>query len=93
MASYSIEWKQSAQRELRKLDKKPILRILEKVQSLAENPYPSGSKKLKGSEHTYRIRVGEYRVVYTVRTKVLTIEIIRVGHRKEIYRKLTYKSD
>lgn len=93
MASYSIKWKQSAQRELRKLGKETILRILEKVQSLAENPYPRGTRKLKGSEHTYRIRIGEYRVVYTVRTTVLTIEVIRVGHRKEIYRKLTCESD
>ena len=89
MDSYSIKWKQSAQRELKKLGKDIILKILDRVQSLAENPHPGGSRKLKGSEHTYRIRVGEYRVVYTIRNTVLTIEIIRVGHRREIYRKLT----
>ncbi len=89
MASYRVEWKLSAKKELRKLNKAAIPRILEVVAALAEDPHPAGSKKLRGSEHTYRIRVGEYRVVYTVAANTLVIEIIKVGHRKGVYRKFT----
>jgi mRNA interferase RelE/StbE len=57
MASYKIEWKQSAKKELKKLDKQIILRILRAVENLADNPYSSSSKKLIGSDSIYRIRV------------------------------------
>ena len=86
MASYKIEWKQSAKKELKKLDKQIIPRILQAVENLAENPYSSGSKKLIGSDSIYRIRVGNYRIVYNIKSSVLIIEIIKVGHRREIYR-------
>lgn len=89
MASYRIEWKQSAQKELKKLGKGVIPRVLEAIQDLAENPYPRGGRKLSGTEHTFRIRVGDYRVVYSVHRSALVIEAVRVGHRKDIYRKLT----
>jgi mRNA interferase RelE/StbE len=89
MVSYRIEWKQSARKELRKVVKAAIPKILEAAAALAENPHPTGSKKLRGSEYTYRIRVGDYRVVYSVYSKVLVIEIVKVGHRKDIYRRLT----
>lgn len=87
MASYKIEWKQSAKKELKKLDKQIIFRILQAVEDFADNPYSSGSKKLIGSDSIYRIRVGDYRIVYKIQSSVLTIEIIKVGHRREIYRK------
>ena len=86
MASYKIEWKQSAKKELKKLDKQIIPRILQAVENLANNPYSSGSKKLIGSNSIYRIRVGDYRIVYNIKSSVLIIEIIKVGHRREIYR-------
>ncbi|MDJ0899079.1 MAG: type II toxin-antitoxin system RelE/ParE family toxin [Xenococcus sp. MO_188.B8] len=86
MASYKIEWKQSAKKELKKLDKQIIPRILQAIENLADNPYLSGSKKLIGSDSIYRIRVGDYRIVYNIKSSVLTIEIIKVGHRREIYR-------
>jgi len=89
MASYRVEWKLSAKKELRRLNKAAIPKILEMVAALAEDPYPVGSKKLRGSERTYRIRAREYRVVYTIAANTLVIEIIRVGHRKEVYRKFT----
>ncbi|MGK7948198.1 MAG: type II toxin-antitoxin system RelE/ParE family toxin [Xenococcaceae cyanobacterium] len=63
MASYKIEWKQSAKKEFKKLDKQIVLRILQAVENLADNPYSSGSKKLIGSDSIYRIRVGDYRIV------------------------------
>ncbi|MDJ0647191.1 MAG: type II toxin-antitoxin system RelE/ParE family toxin [Xenococcaceae cyanobacterium MO_188.B19] len=87
MASYKIEWKNSAKKELKKLDKQIIIRILQAVEKLANNPHPSGSKKLMGSESIYRIRVGDYRIIYNLQSSVLTIEIIKVGHRREVYRK------
>ena len=86
MASYKIEWKQSAKKELKKLDKQIIPRILQAVENLADNPYSSGSKKLIGSDSIYRIRVGDYRIVYNIKLSVVIIEIIKVGHRREIYR-------
>ncbi len=79
MVSYRIEWKQSARKELRKLAKAAIPKILEAAAALAENPHPAGSKKLRGSEYTYRIRVRDYRVVYSVYSNALVIEIVRVG--------------
>lgn len=85
MASYSIQWKRSAEKELRRLPKEVIPRIVQAVENLSRNPYPPGVRKLVGSEHTYRVREGDYRIVYDVRETVLTIEIIRVRHRKDVY--------
>lgn len=85
MVSYSIVWKRSAQKELKSLDRAVIPKILAAVAALASNPYPAGVKKLIGSTHTYRIPVGDYRIVYTVIAQELVIDVIRVGHRKEIY--------
>lgn len=88
MAFYKIEWKQSARRELKKLPKKVITKIVESVEKLATEPLPVDSRKLSGSNFTYRIRVGDYRIVYSVYSSALVIEIIRVGHRKDVYRGL-----
>ena len=85
MVSYNIEWKHSAARELRKLPREAVLRILQAVEQLATEPYPSGVRKLVGSEYPYRIRVGDYRVVYNVVSSTLIIQIIRVGHCRDIY--------
>lgn len=89
MASYSIEWKSSAKKELRRLPKKLISNIITAVEALKDNPYPAGSKKIIGTEHTYRRRISDYRIVYSIENKHLVIEIIRVGHRKDVYRNLT----
>jgi mRNA interferase RelE/StbE len=85
MASYKIEWKRSAVRELQDFPRNAVERILKAVEQLSENPYPMGVRKLVGSEHTYRIREGDYRVIYTVTASSLIVEIIRVGHRKDVY--------
>ena len=85
MDSYKIEWKHSAARELRKLPREAVSRILQAVEELSADPYPTGVRKLVGSEQTYRIRVGDYRVVYSVFSSTLIIQIIRVGHRKDVY--------
>jgi mRNA interferase RelE/StbE len=88
MASYKIEWKNSARKELKNLDKAIIPRILNEVEQLIENPYPAQSRKLQGAEHLRRIRVGDYRVIYSTDSTILVIEIIRVGHGKNIYQRI-----
>jgi len=88
MASYKILWKKSAQKELYKLNKELISKVLESVNHLSENPYPDGCRKLRGSHDTYRFRIGDYRIIYNLQSDILTIEIIRIGHRREIYRRL-----
>lgn len=88
MDLFNIQWKSVAKKELKKLDKSTILKILTAVESLAQIPYPQGVRKIQGMEQAYRIRVGDYRVVYTVEASVLLIEIIRARHRREIYKKI-----
>ena len=85
MDSYSIAWKRSAAQELKRLPKEIVERILQAVERLSTEPYPSGVRKLVGSEHTYRIRIGDYRITYSVTASALVIEIIRVGHRRDVY--------
>jgi mRNA interferase RelE/StbE len=85
MDFYKIEWKHSAVKELKQLPKETISRILKAVEELSSNPFPNQTKKLVGSEHSFRIRIGDYRIIYNVLSKVLIVEIIRVGHRRDIY--------
>jgi mRNA interferase RelE/StbE len=86
MASYRVEWKRSAIKELEKLPRQMLARIVEAVDDLARDPYPGGTRKLSGSEQTYRIRVGDYRVLYSIYSDKFIVEIIRVKHRKDIDR-------
>lgn len=86
MASYRIEIKPSASKELEKLPRQMVARIVAGIKDLADNPYPQGVKKLAGFDHTYRVRVGDYRVLYDIYENRLVIEIIRVAHRKDVYR-------
>lgn len=87
MDSYKIEWKRSAVKELEKLPRKTLARVIEAVDDLGHDPYPDGVRKLAGAERTYRIRVGDYRVLYSMFDDQLIIEIIRVKHRKDVYRR------
>ena len=84
--AFRVEWKKSTRKDLRKLPPNVVDRVLETVEQLAENPFPAGVEKLAGSEHAYRVRVGDYRVVYEVVTKTKLVEIQRVRHRKDVYR-------
>jgi mRNA interferase RelE/StbE len=86
MGTYQIEWKSSAVRELKKLDRQVVPRIVDAVEALSSKPFPHGVKKLQGSEATYRIRIGDYRVIYEVFSSHLVIEITLVRHRKDVYR-------
>ncbi|NCO52520.1 MAG: type II toxin-antitoxin system RelE/ParE family toxin [Deltaproteobacteria bacterium] len=89
MACFKIVWKQSAQKELRKLPTEAVARIVNLVEGLAQNPSPPGAKKLAGTESFYRVRTGDYRVVYNLMKDILVVEVIRVGHRKKVYRHLS----
>lgn len=84
MAKYKIRVKKSAEKELGKIQKRELLNILEKIQNLSDDPHPPGSIKLTNQEK-YRIRVGKYRILYKVKDDILTIFIVKVGHRKDIY--------
>lgn len=84
---YEIEISDSAEKFLEKIPKKDRLRILEKIDTLEQNPMPTGSIKLKGYlDALYRIRSGDYRVVYSIQKDVLIILVVEIGHRREIYR-------
>lgn len=83
---YRISISKTAQKEMAALPDSQLLRINESILQLAENPRPSGCKKLKGFKDLYRIRIGSFRVVYSLKDKTLTIEILRVADRKDIYK-------
>lgn len=84
MSRYAIEIKASARKELRKLDGSVRKRIVEAVADLADDPRPDGCKKLKARDG-YRIRVGDYRVVYTVDDGQITVVVVKVGARGDVY--------
>ncbi|MDZ7743874.1 MAG: type II toxin-antitoxin system RelE/ParE family toxin [Bacteroidota bacterium] len=86
MDSFKLVWKQSAIKELKNLDKTVVQRIISSVEKLQKQPYPKGCKKLRGAEYTYRLKVGNYRIIYSVYKRTLVIEIVKVGHRKSVYR-------
>ncbi len=85
MAKYEISVKKSAVKELGDIPKKELQKIVKKIQALSSEPTPEGSQKLSHQEQ-YRIRQGDYRVVYSIDDDNFKVHIIKVGHRKEIYR-------
>lgn len=83
---YSIIYNKAASKEISKLSKKDIGAIINKIDSLEDNPRPSGCKKLIGLfEDLWRIRIGNYRVIYAIEDEVRIVEVRRVGDRKNIY--------
>ena len=83
--SYSIKFKKSALKDLRGIPKAQALNIVRHIQGLEIEPRPAGCLKLIGYDHYWRIRIGEYRVIYSIEDEVLVIEIIGVPHRKDAY--------
>jgi mRNA interferase RelE/StbE len=86
MDSLRIEFAKSATKDLRGIDRKWIPRIVAEIADLADDPRPAGCKKLVGSDHTYRIRIGDYRVIYEILDDVLVVLIVRIRHRRDVYR-------
>ncbi|MBI5049242.1 MAG: type II toxin-antitoxin system RelE/ParE family toxin [Deltaproteobacteria bacterium] len=87
MVSFKIEWKGSSERDIRNIDRQYVHRIINVIESLSENPFPVQFKKLRDSELTYRIRVGDYRVIYQVDLQKKVVTIYHIRHRKDAYRK------
>ena len=85
-ASYSLVIKTSAERELRALPKEDLRRVLDRIRALAATPRPHGTEKLSGQERD-RIRQGDYRIVYAIDDEQRIVEIVKIGHRREVYRK------
>ena len=86
MESFELRWRSSTKKDLRKLPPQEVARIVALVAKLSADPFPQGSIKLAGSQQTFRIRVGDYRVVYEAFTQSRIIEVQRVRHRKDVYR-------
>ena len=84
MAEYEIYFKESVRKDLRKVPKSYLKKILSQIRKLKDNPRPTGCEKLSGLE-LYRIRQGKYRIVYSIQDNELTVWVIKVGHRKNVY--------
>jgi mRNA interferase RelE/StbE len=84
--NYRIEFASSAVREFKALERPVQRRIATRVDALAADPFPPDVKKLQGAPDHYRIRVGDYRVIYRVEKKIVTIVVVKIGHRREVYR-------
>jgi mRNA interferase RelE/StbE len=84
--AYRIEVQRSAEKELAALSSALQARIIKAIDGLAGDPRPNGCKKLSGSKNAYRVRVGEYRIVYEIYDGVLVVIVIRVAHRRQVYR-------
>ena len=85
MADYAIAFARGARKELEALDEKQINRIFPRIEGLAKEPRPAGCKKLIGSKFLWRVRVGDYRVVYAVYDDKQVVDIVAVRHRKDVY--------
>jgi len=85
MASYSIFFKRSVRKNLQPLPKKDVIRIINRIRLLAYDPRPPGCEKLSGKEQ-YRLRQGVYRILYSIQDTELTVWVIKIAHRREVYR-------
>ncbi len=83
--SYSLRIKRSAERELRTIPQPDLGRIVKRIQGLVQDPHPAGHEKLSGQDR-YRVRQGDYRIVYAVDDAAKAVEIVKIGHRREVYR-------
>jgi mRNA interferase RelE/StbE len=85
MGSYKIGFRASAEKELRKLPVPELARMIERISALADNPRPQGSQNLS-AEEKYRLRQGDYRIVYSVDDDEKAVLIVKIGHRRDVYR-------
>jgi mRNA interferase RelE/StbE len=85
MAAYSLFLKEPVQKDFEGIPKKDLRKILTRIKSLANDPRPSGCEKLTGRDR-YRLRQGRYRILYAVQDEEHTVTVVKVGHRKDIYR-------
>ncbi|MDW7729325.1 MAG: type II toxin-antitoxin system RelE/ParE family toxin [Bacillota bacterium] len=85
MGDYRIFFKKSVEKDLNRIAKNELKKIIARITALADDPRPPGSEKLTGSER-YRIRQGRYRIVYSIQDYELTIWVVKVAHRKDVYK-------
>jgi mRNA interferase RelE/StbE len=85
MAVYKVFFKRSVEKDFESIPQKDLKRILQRIEMLREDPRPSGCEKLTGQER-YRVRQGRYRIVYSIQDQELSIWIVKIGHRKDVYR-------
>ncbi|MDH3626429.1 MAG: type II toxin-antitoxin system RelE/ParE family toxin [Acidobacteriota bacterium] len=88
MANFKIEVSATAEKQIRKLAQDDRIRVLRAIRPLAKEPRPPGSRKVRGYDDVFRIRVGTHRIIYRVVGRRLLIIILKIGHRREIYRSL-----
>ncbi len=85
MAGYSIFFRRSVEKDLARIPKRELSRMLARIESLGADPRPPGCEKLSGQER-YRVRQGRYRIIYSVQDDELTVWVVKVGHRRDVYR-------
>jgi mRNA interferase RelE/StbE len=85
MASFKVTVKQSVAKDLRRIPKKEVARILKRIEALAVEPRPSGAEKLSGQEK-YRIRQSIYRIIYEIKDEELVVMVVKIGHRRDVYK-------
>jgi len=86
MASYSIEFTATAEKQIRRIAAGDRVRVLRAIQQLSHDPRPRGCRKLQGYDDVFRVRAGTFRVIYSIEARRLLIIILKVGHRKDVYR-------
>jgi mRNA interferase RelE/StbE len=85
MAAYRVLLRTSVQKDLDPVPKRELQRVLDRIAALADNPRPPGCEKLTGQDR-YRVRQGRYRIIYSIQDDELTVWVVKVGHRREVYR-------
>lgn len=88
MGSYRVELKPSVHKDFRRLPRSVVERVWERIEALGENPFPQGVEKLEGAQRLYRLRVGDYRIIYEVDVSAKKVVVLYVRHRREAYRAL-----
>ena len=83
---YKVEFSNSAKKDLEKVSSIYLVPVSSHIKNLSENPRPFGSAKLAGSKNHYRIRVGVYRIIYSIKENILVVEVIKIDHRRNVYR-------
>jgi len=87
--TYTIKFRPAVERSLKKLPKKELIRIKRKTDALAENLPDPGTTKMKGNNTFHKIRAGNYRIIYEIHDDTLMVRVTKIGHRKDIYKRLS----
>ena len=86
--AYTITFARAAERQFRSLPANVQVRLRPRIDALSNDPRPPGAERLSGAEDLYRIRIGDYRVIYTIDEEALIVLVVRLGHRRDVYRRL-----